>query len=183
MKTSFLFIALLLFFSCQTKSKERQEWEKYAEAEILKRIGKPLYMPDSILVAKDGLIDTLCLSNLTPRQKLVTYIDVGCNACLVNLGFWKFFFEEIKTKNIDCDFLIFINGGVNSIQSIRDLGFHYPVLLDTATLYISKNDCWDKRFQTALLNNNNEVVIIGDLSVNEKLKDLYIEAMLDEKEK
>jgi hypothetical protein len=41
---------------------------------------------------------------------------------------------------------------------------------------------WDKRFQTALLNEKNEVVLIGDPTVNEKLKDLYMDVLLNKGE-
>jgi hypothetical protein len=180
-KLSIIFIILFFFNACMPKTKEQKEWEKYAEEEIIKRIGKSIYIPDSILYAHENLIDTLYLSDLKAGRKIATYIDIGCSACLNNFGFWNKFIEESKSKNIHCDYLIYINGNKQTVHPIRQLGFHHPLLLDTNSVFIQKNSLWDKRFQTALLNEKNEVIIIGDPTVNEKLKDLYMDALLDEK--
>jgi hypothetical protein len=170
-----LIILFFLFSSCCFKSKEQKNWEKYAEKEITKWIGKEMYLPDSILSGNINSIDTFYVYR--KNKKIVTYIDVGCSACLINFSFWNKFIEEAQNKKIDCDYLVYINTGRESLAAIAKLGFHHPVLLDTCRLFIKKNSIHDKRFQTALLNEKNEVLLIGDPSVNEKLRELYMIAL------
>ena len=168
--------------SCQFKSQEQKNWENYAKNEVSSRIGKKMNLPDSILIAEDGFINTFYLEQIKSKRKIVTYIDISCSACLNNFSFWSQFIEKSDKQNIDCEYLIFINGKINSLNAIRRLGFDYPVLFDSTSIFIEMNQLWDKRFQTALLNERNEVILIGDPTVNEKLKDLYMDVLLDKHE-
>lgn len=172
-----LIFLLLIFYSCNFKSKEQKDWEEYTQKEVTKWIGKEMYIPDNILMGNIYSIDTFHVSKMKKGKKIVTYIDVGCSACLINFSFWNKFVEESENKGINCDYLIYINTGKESLEPINELGFHHPVLLDTGLLFINKNNIRDKRFQTALLNENNEVILIGDPSVNEKLRELYMNVL------
>jgi hypothetical protein len=162
----------IILGSCQFKSQEQKVWEEYAKNELLSRIGKIIYLPDSILIVEESVISTFDLNQRKSKRKLVTYIDISCSACLSNFSFWNQFMKESDEQKIECEYLIFINGKINSLNAIRKLGFDYPVLLDSNSIFIEMNQLWDKRFQTALLNERNEVILMGDPTVNEKLKDL-----------
>jgi hypothetical protein len=168
--------------SCRFKTQEQKEWEKYAENEISSRIGEKLYLPDSCLIAGENGIMPFYLSGIRAKKRIVTYIDISCSACLNNFSFWDKFIKEAGIKNITCEYLIYINGGESCLEAIRQLTFYHPVLLDSSSVFIEKNSLWDKRFQTALLNERNEVVLIGDPTVNEKLKDLYMDVLLNKGE-
>lgn len=173
------FICLLLH-SCTLKSDENKEWEDYAKNEVLNWIGKEVYIPDSMLVMMGDSSEVFYLSKIDAKKRIVTYIDISCEACLNNFSFWNKFIHESEQKNIECQYLIHINGNQKSLPAIRKLGFHHPVLLDSNSIFIEKNDLWDKRFQTALLNEKNEVVLIGDPTVNERLKELYMNVLLSD---
>lgn len=179
---SMVMVICLVLSSCHFKTQEQKDWEKYAENEVSGRIGKELYLPDSLLLAGENGIIPFYISDIRVKERIVTYIDITCSACLNNFSFWDKFIKETKTKNITCEYLIYINGGESCLKAIRQLTFYHPVLLDSCSVFIERNSLWDKRFQTALLNERNEVVLIGDPTVNEKLKDLYMDVLLNEDE-
>lgn len=171
-----LFIfSILLFLSCQ-KSKDKKEWESTVVSTVNKWHNKEMSLPDSLSMI-DFQNDTtmFLLSNLKKKYRFVVYIDAECSVCLMHFRFWEQFVSEVKKNN--CDYLFYVCKRFTKNAVIRNTGFTLPYIIDDETLFISENELWDKRFQCALLNDRNEVVIIGDPTLNVKLKEYYINTL------
>jgi hypothetical protein len=107
--------------------------------------------------------------------KVVTYIDATCSACLINFGFWQKFIDEVSKNKLNCDFIIYVT--VDDESAIASLGFTYPFIPDNEQQFVYGNEIWDKRFQSALLDRNNKVILIGDPTMNVELGKLYMSAI------
>ncbi len=166
----------LFVFSCGLKDKA---WKSQVEKVITDKIGKKLIIPDSLELFIDNSFSVFLSKSLDDHLKIVGYIDANCGACLMNFSFWKDFMGEINRKNINCNVYLFVNIDKNNINTIQKMGFDYPFILDCKSSFAALNDLWDKRFQTALLNGENEVILIGDPTLNPALRDLYMEVILE----
>jgi hypothetical protein len=165
-------------FSCSHKTKEQKEWEKYVSETLEKKLGKVFIFPDSVpIVMTDNHIDTLFIRERMTSLSLISYIDITCSACLSDFAFWKNFIEECNARGIDCPLLLYINADERAIGTIRKIGFKYPFLLDKNDSLIELNQLWDKRFQTALIDKDGVIKLLGSPIFNKDFKKLYIEQL------
>lgn len=175
MRRNYFFLIFLLFLiSCNFSSNENKEWKKHVEAIINSWKGKTIILPDTLMVVdKDNSLQKRCLREFQSKFKIVTFIDASCSACLNNFSYWEAFIDESKLKRCDCDFLVFVNIDKLEWMDIRSLKFTYPFIIDSTCQFVEKNCIYDKRFQTFLVNEKNEVIVIGDPTVNKELGILY----------
>lgn len=165
-----LFISLLS--GCKETEKERvtrlvSEWQ-----------GKEIIFPEKPVFTVFAT-DTVNYSIPSSRHKVLVYVDsLGCTSCKLQLDRWKQFIE--KTDSLSqgtVPFLFFFQA--KDHREIRYLlkrdGFHYPVCLDASDKLNELNRFpSDMTFQTFLLNEKNEVEVIGNPIHNLAVKELYL---------
>lgn len=164
-------------FSCKRKN-TNEWWEGYVTRMVKEWSGKKLELPkDTIILNSPEDSRVLDLNSL----KIVVYIDGTCSVCLSELSFWREFIEEVSNNGLDCKFLIYIY--TKDIETMRDyltlVNFHYPVIIDLKSQLPQKNTLFDKRFQVFLLNESNEVILIGNPTMNHDLRNTYINVIKD----
>ena len=175
----FLIVSLLISFSC-SNGNHNITWEQEVDSTVKYWNGRHMILPDSIESLVNKLKFPTSSNENVNSLKVVSYIDGNCGTCLLNLQFWEGFIHEVLLKTSNCEFLIFVNAeDKNDFASAAiKYGFTYPWLFDKESSFIKMNKIWDKRFQTALLNSKNEVILIGDPTNNIKLAELYMDTIL-----
>lgn len=172
-----LFLVAILFtltiFSC-VDSKDKKVWNQTVVSMVNKWHNKKIYIPDSLPMIRELSDSTIfSLSNLKCKYKLVTFIDAECSVCLLHFKFWEKFVQRVEKEHFKCDFIFLVCKRFVDGNTIRNTGFTQPYIIDDETFFISENELWDKRFQCVLLNENNQVIVIGDPTLNPKLEDYY----------
>ena len=129
---------------------------------------KELKFPDSVSVffKKNDLQKHSIQSYAGGHLKIVTRIAGDCSRCVNNLKRWEEeIIEEIDTNSVK--FLPFIytdNYSFFTDVIYPELAINYPLLIDTLNLFIMNNDLprFDKRFHTFLIDENNNIILIGN---------------------
>ena len=111
---------------------------------------------------------------------ILVHIDSeGCTSCKIRLNEWQSIFNEIDTissKNIPTIFIIdTITPQLSKdIEQYKEL--KKQIYVDTNGAFRKQNTCSnDIRFQSFLLNKNNEIIIVGNPAYNAKVRKLYID--------
>lgn len=123
--------------------------------------------------------DTVGYEILSSRHKVLVYVDsLGCTSCKLQLDRWKQLISYTDSlTNGEVPFLFFFNA--KDYREIRYLlkrdNFDYPVCLDTNDSLNKLNQFPSElTFQTFLLNEKNEVEVIGNPIHNLAVKELYL---------
>ena len=66
----------------------------------------------------------------------------------------------------------------DNFRAQLDSEWEYAWQFDQEQIFISKNELHDPRFQTVLVDTNNQILLIGDPLLNPKLRRLYMETIL-----
>lgn len=186
-QVKFIFLISILFtFSCVEKSKIPNTWYQNASKLIVdKWIGKEMTLPNNL-----GLINSLSNNKKTSDifnvpYKIVVHIDGNCSVCINSILFWQKFSSKLKSHRISCEIILFIEVDYKDgfKETIDKLNVNLPCLYDKEAKFKSANDLYDPRFEAALLDKDNKVIIIGNPVLNETLGDLYFDTLKDLKEK
>jgi hypothetical protein len=119
----------------------------------------------------------------TAPIKIVTYIDGSCEVCVSSLIHWQKFIKEMNRKKMKCDFLFYIYAdNKNDFQNdiYKKLNISTPWIFDDKMKFIGDNNLGDTRFQTALLNPKDQVLMIGNIMLRPQLEQLYKEIIAEE---
>jgi hypothetical protein len=184
MKQSVVILFIILFSSCSTKSRDAQ-WNQIAKNAVDSFIGKTMYITDSLSRISFNTLDSAWMfSDIQPVLKVIVYIDGTCGACLINLNFWQSFMTKVYQKRKDCFFYILVNWPDEINETSNPLlayKFTYSWYIDKYCSFFSNYDIYDKRLQAVLLNQHNEVLLIGEPSLNPQLGEFYLSTILNYK--
>ncbi|WP_085537478.1 DUF1573 domain-containing protein [Massilibacteroides vaginae] len=183
MQTKFRLLSILcltILFGCKETDKERltrlvTEWQ-----------GKEIIFPENPVFTV-FLTDTVEYNIPSAGHKVLVYVDsLGCTSCKLQLDRWKQFISYTDSvTNRTVSFLFFIHA--KDYKEIRYLlkrdGFNYPVCLDIDDSLNKLNQFpSEMTFQTFLLNEKNEVEVIGNPIHNLAVKELYLKQITGETE-
>lgn len=131
--------------------------------------------------------DTLAYIIPQSSYKIITYADsIGCMGCKLQLKDWQHFIEEldtIKGNQIPVLFFFHPKDTKELISILKEANFPYPVCIDEKDAFNKLNKFPDEMmFQTFLLDKDNKVVAIGNPVHNPKVKELYLNIILGDKE-
>lgn len=171
-----LFLSLSLF-SCNNYSKKQDM------IEIVKDwSGKEIKFPSSFDISTYLKSD----NNDLPDYKILVYIDsVGCSSCKLQLPEWKKFITQLDSiTDKDIQFIFILHP-----KEIREVKIQAKLNKFNYPLYFDKNNDFDKlnkfptdiSLQTFLLDKNNKVILLGNPIQNPKMKELYINKILNKK--
>jgi hypothetical protein len=166
----FYVLLFLLIFSCQTDKRKEN-----TAALVAKWQGKKIVFPEHMVFTRYG-IDTVDYQIPDSEYKVLIYVDsTGCTGCKLQLDKWK---EMIAYTNGEIPFLFFFYPRDHEeLYYLLDMErFDIPVCVDTADELNQINKfSTDIEFQTFLLNQRNEVLVIGNPIDNSEMKNKYWE--------
>lgn len=153
---------------------EEGSWRYIATKAVKRYVGKPLILPYS---------DSLNMTELDYHNmcdlplKVVLYIDGDCSTCLLKIGFWKEFVSEMNKQKL-FDFSVVVYAFSSFEENMRsylkeEWNGLYQWQFDKNKSFITKNELYDIRLQTVLLDADNNVILIGDPLLNPTLRQLY----------
>lgn len=179
MKCCFYGLLALLFISCkENKNREQlatllKEWEH-----------KEIIFPSHNVFTVQGN-DTADF-RIKKQYKVLVYTDsTGCTRCRLQLPDWKKFMQQVDSTSTDSvQFLFFFfpkkERGLH--EALKADLFTTPVCIDERDSLNLLNH-FPKRtdFQTFLLNEENKVVAVGNPIYNNKVRDLYLKILSENK--
>jgi hypothetical protein len=160
--------------------KEKAEWNRKVDSTITYWEGRKMALPADLPVMTT---DTSNFVNgrSTAHQKIVTYVDGTCGVCVTNLKHWKAFIDDIRASHGKCDFVFYIQSE-NKEDFGKDvmgpLGMNVTWIHDSRNKFLHDNDLYDQRFQTALLDDSDRVVLLGTMEFRPELKELFKKTIL-----
>jgi hypothetical protein len=180
MKQLLYCLTALLLFSCQgsnnqdnqKKDKTNDEWLKFSTEMVDYWEGRKMALPDTLKLINPNS----SFQNNIPKLKMVSYIDGSCSMCVENLSQWIKFIDTINHEGEKCKFVFYIHTeDEEKFQRdvLNKLGFNAPWLSDRNNDFIRANKLYDLRFQTALLDESDRVLLIGTMSLRPPLQELY----------
>ncbi|MFI3261435.1 MAG: hypothetical protein R3Y26_00865 [Rikenellaceae bacterium] len=154
---------------------EEDSWERKSQRFVDKYAGKPLILPytDSLFINRSEYQNISKLS-----FKVVNFLDGDCSTCLMKIDYWKEFVEKMKLDGVS-NIPVVMYAFSSLEENLRDYmkqewnDQNYYWQFDKDKSFIKTNKLHDLRFQTVLLDQNNNVILIGDPLLNPKLGDLY----------
>jgi len=163
-----------------------QESKRSAAEKIVKEwMGKEIIFPEEIDCWYMGR-DTLCPTIRDVPYTLLVHTDsVGCTSCKLNLPLWKHYIQEIDSiAPGQVDFAFYFQP-----KSRKDLGhllrrdrFEHVIFIDQADALKKSNRFPEEmEYQCFLLDRQNNVVTIGNPTLNPKLWDIYKTAITTNK--
>ena len=177
MKYCFLGFLALLFISCKGNKQQLaallKEWEQ-----------KEIIFPSHTVFTIQGK-DTVdfCIKD---QYKVLVYTDsTGCTGCRLRLADWKKFMQQVDSTSADSVqflFFFFPKKGMELHHTLKMALFNNPVCIDKQdSLNILNHFLQRMDFQTFLLNENNKVVAVGNPIYNNKVRDLYLKILSNNK--
>lgn len=155
-----------------------KEQNRGKEQELLNLLGKKFIFPSDAYYYN---CFSECFENVDFNSsfKIVSYIDsYGCVACKLKMYLWEDLLKEIEVASNKKVLLLFIidSNSKNDVKFIlRDSQFNYPVCFDDNGLFDKFNDFPDNyELQTYLLNESNDILIVGNPILNKSIKNLYL---------
>ncbi len=164
-------VCISFIFCCSCQNKEERivrEWW-----------GKTIKFPTSrpfTTVNKDT-IDMIAETN--NQKKILVYVDsLNCTECQLNFGRWKDFLIDVnKLRDNKIKVLFYIT--TDRVKSIRKIlteeDFQYPVCMDkNDSINILNSFPKNPRFRTFLLDEGNKIILIGNPTTSQSIKQLYL---------
>lgn len=168
------FISMSLFFvACSNRDRQLMK-----EIEILQ--SKMVHLPSMGLIMQQG---SLSKNSIVSKKgyKLIVYADsVDCTSCAINhIDLWGSFIDYAKQSNEQIRFYFIFSPRKKEIPNTKlmlaNTKFNYPVILDTLREFEKLNPHLPKNgaLHTFLLDENNNVVLVGNPLQNKKIKEMF----------
>ncbi len=168
-----LFLFIVLITACNKMRVKRvvAEW-----------ISKEIVIQDSLVFTIKG-VDTINLSLDTTRFKLLTYVSTeSCFECKARLKDWSLFIDSLADSGIcvpQCIFIYNTHMIVEPLFLFEEFDFKYPVCLDVNGCFSEVNKFHAlEPYQTVLLNESNEIVLIGSPVNNRVIRKIIVDTLM-----
>lgn len=168
------FICIVLFFvACSNRERQFSKEIKVLQSKTIQLPSKGLVMQQGKWVQKIDVNKEVL--------KLVVYADsVGCTPCAINhIDSWERFINYAKQFNNQLRFYFIFSPMKKELHGIElmiaNTKFDYPILLDTLGEFEKLNPHLpkNKALHTFLLDENNNVILVGNPSQNRKIKEMF----------
>lgn len=164
-----------LLFSCQ--SEEEKIYESFIDQnpKVEEWIGKELIFPDKLGA---DLKKELSIDKFKDQEtgKLIVYLEAGCASCIESINYWMGYLGSIDLQGVKPCFVIGgIRGQVEYAAGMTQLDkTPYSIFVDEGYDFLHVNQLSEDRvYHTFLLNEKNEVVLMGSPAMASFLKDIY----------
>lgn len=151
--------------------------KRNAEKIVATWVGKQIRFPEKIeCLSLDK--ETICPQPENTPYKVLIYTDsIGCFSCKLKLPIWKQFIQDANSEMAGkVEFLFYFHQkDKREIKYLLDLNdFKYPVFCDeTNKINQLNNFPKEMEYQCFLLNKDNEVLLIGNPTLNPTIWELY----------
>jgi hypothetical protein len=181
----FFVYSILLFTICGCQ-KHQEKKEKYSKLkkQVTDLKNKEIVIPDSLMIYKKKP-DTLQFINLSKNlnffdtYKIVTYINGDCGSCVMQINSWQRVLNMLKYNNKAKFIPIIYTTDINLFKRkmAPKIKISHPFYFDFKDEYITINKLYkyNEQFYTFLLNDNNQVILVGNPVYSPKLMKLYKE--------
>jgi hypothetical protein len=147
---------------------------------VMAWVGKTITFPSNIPCARLGE-ETPCQSVAT-KYKVLLYTDsAGCVSCDLRIDAWKTLIAESKDKIPgQMSFYFYFNprAGERLSDLFKKENFKEQVYIDSDDLLNKRNRFPDKMpYQCFLLNEKDEVLLVGNPTLNPNIHKMYIDLM------
>ena len=168
------FICTALFFvACSNRERQFTQEIKVLQSKAIQLPSKGLFMRQGVEVQKIDVNKEVL--------KLVVYADsIGCTACAINhIDSWGHFIDYAEQFNNQLRFYFIFSPMKKEVRGtelmIANTMFDYPILLDTLGEFEKLNPHLPKNraLHTFLLDENNNVILVGNPSQNRKIKEMF----------
>jgi len=167
-KFTIIIVLILSVISCRSGSDFVNEYMSNYPNLNKKKI---LYF-DSLYIYNDFDKSEISLNN---KKVFLTTIYSDCNSCLLTLTKLEQYLSDIKLKDNVLPVVIAIGEKSDyfKIQTKELLKFSFPIFSDDDYFFIQENNLEGYEKQTFLLNENHEIILVGNLFENDVLKRHY----------
>lgn len=175
-----ILLLLILSASCKERIEQKakkEQWQHYSKNVIETHLKKQIILPDSAtnLAFPMSEVDSV----MNQPFKVLVNVDIDCKACLSKFYFWsQFYCDLVKNKSIHIPVIMYINS--EQPQMVKEQVEKYWNgfwLYDKKYEFLDKNDLHDDRFQAVLIDKNKRIRLIGNPVHNERLSELYKNAI------
>lgn len=173
----FVWIAIALFFLLYGCKKRNHE-TNYAE-EISSIVKK---MTNKNIIFSDSLLQILSESGndnfIREERKIISVIAGNCGACVMTLKNWESCFREMKDQGYE-NRLLFIIEDIDSALFKKIYRLEIPsgmtLVFDRNSVFSKQNELPnDKMLKTFMIDTENNVVLVGNPSLDKELWILYL---------
>ena len=177
---------LLVIFSSSIYGCADYQAKKQIKSEISNAVtywhNRDLIFPDSVEIIQNSQIISVGKDNLIKNDKaLLTFIDGGCQVCLIDMKRWNSIQNGFRKKNVEHS-VYFVIGNIDSNYFLKT---YYPEIDSTFHIIFDNHNEFrkfnkisnNKLLQTFLIDRNKKVKFIGNPSINNDLVNYYITAL------
>ena len=173
-----ILLATSIYVCCSCHKSKNEELR-----DILKEwSGKAVKLPTNATFV--SIMDTINVDFDKYKFKIITFTDAdGCIGCQLKLKEWiDFNHDIIKMTNGNVLPLKFITPRRRNeaLFELKSTGYDYPVCIDIDGEFAKINNFpHENIFKCLLLDEQNQIVLLGDPLSNSKIKDLYIHTICE----
>ncbi len=140
---------------------------------------KTITMPDTITLFFNNDIKKVQTKNYLNKEiKLLSILSNNCSNCTFSqLSFWDDFYSTYS-ENENFQLVLIYNGLNDYFCNVlyHEADVKLPIFLDEQDILIKNNSIFkEKLYRTVLLNSENKIILMGDLTGNIQLEQLYKE--------
>ena len=180
MKTLFVYFlaicCLTFLYSCKKNDRKNE-----AQKVVTEWIGKKIEFPADIRCLSMGK-DTICPTANNSYRILVYTDSVGCTTCKLRLSTWKDILQETDSLlpgKVTFLFYFHPKSEKELIHLLKRDWFDHPVFIDNKNKIDQLNNFPSQmEYQCFLLNQDNEVVLVGNPTLNPKIWELYKQTIM-----
>ncbi|NQU81477.1 MAG: hypothetical protein HQ543_08150 [Bacteroidetes bacterium] len=163
-------ICVIFLQNCSNRQDNYTKW-----------LGKELIVPSDTNKIKVKDINTKhnFLHN-NNNLKLIVTINGECGSCVEKLKEIQEFMKKIEVSYSNISLLLFVHSPISNFYNFEEIyaheiDFQYPIIYDFENLFVTKNKLPpNQQYSMFLCNNENKVLVYGDFTKNESLKQLYL---------
>lgn len=150
-------------------------------------VEKFIYLPESIEYYHQTL-DSNSISPSSDKLKIYTLIDVSCSTCLTKFEKLDSFRKDIKTFDKIVEIIPICHSGDYSFEMFKYLNENDRIHKTDLLMILDLNNSFLRQNKdlisptgtfTALTNQSNKVLLLGDPINNEKDKQLFVKELLN----
>ena len=118
-------------------------------------------------------------NKFSTKKKLIFTGNMNCSPCVIRLKKIQEFLDKKNIDNRTIDFFYFGFGDYTEYftYQIHENDFSYQIYGDLESKIISKNNLVGMEETTLLLDQNNKLLLIGDLLSNKEMSELFYNTM------
>ncbi len=179
MKYVMKYVMILCLYSI-ISCKEKQNTTKINSLKniVNNNLGEKLKIPDSLEVYYP-FSNSHNKEMLNSELKIYSHIDASCGTCIENLQAWNKLIPELNEKDVQVYLICSSDDKFELLKYFFESkeidNFHHYLFLDYNNQYIKQNGFMleNKNFETVLINDYNEILLMGEIIFSREMKELY----------